>query len=177
MNGYFSFLHKMLEKHLWNSFLLFLVVEILQLVHEVSSFSLVLYERGVLKNFSKFTEKRKKQSYRSALSKDVPKNFVKFTETHLCRNLFLNKVAGCKPETVRSSRWRWSLKQCVRENFAIFTGKNLWRNFFLIKFEFWGPATLLKKTPTQVLSCEICKLFKNNYFEEHLMTSASKFYL
>ena len=34
--------------------------------------------------------------------------------------------------------------------------------------EFWGPATLLKKTPTQVFSCEIYKLFKNNYFEEHL---------
>ena len=43
--------------------------------------------------------------------------------------------------------------------------------------QFWGPATLLKKTPTQVLSCEICKLFKNNYFEEHLWMSASKLYL
>ena len=39
---------------------------------------------------------------------------------------------------------------------------------------FWGPATLLKKT---MLSCEIYKLFKNNYFEEHLWTSASKHYL
>ena len=27
-------------------------------------------------------------------------------------------------------------------------------------------ATLLKKTPTQVLSCEICRIFKNNYFDE-----------
>ena len=41
----------------------------------------------------------------------------------------------------------------------------------------WGPATLLKKTPTQVLSCKTCKHFKNNYFEEHLWTSASKLYL
>ena len=41
----------------------------------------------------------------------------------------------------------------------------------------WEPATLLKKAPTQVFSCEICKLFKNNYFEEHLWTSASKLYL
>ena len=39
------------------------------------------------------------------------------------------------------------------------------------------PATLLKKTSTQVLSCEICKLFKNNYFEEHLWTSTSQLYL
>ena len=43
--------------------------------------------------------------------------------------------------------------------------------------QFWGPATLLKKTPTQVFSCEIYKLFKNNYFEEHLWMSASKLYL
>ena len=34
-NGYFSILCKMLEKLLWNSFLLNLVVEILQLVHKI----------------------------------------------------------------------------------------------------------------------------------------------
>ena len=48
------------------------------------------------------------------------------------------------------------------------------RSLFLIKLKFWGPATLLKKTPTQVLSCEICEIFNNNYFEEHLWTTASK---
>ena len=31
-----------------------------------------------------------------------------------------------------------------------------------------GSATLSGKTPTQMLSCEICEIFKNNYFEEHL---------
>ena len=31
-----------------------------------------------------------------------------------------------------------------------------------------------KKTRTQVLSCEISKIFKNTYFEEHLRTTASK---
>ena len=46
--------------------------------------------------------------------------------------------------------------------------KNMCWSLFSIKQKFRGPATLLKKTPTQVLSCEICKLFKNNYFEEHL---------
>ena len=25
----------------------------------------------------------------------------------------------------------------------------------------------LKKTPTQVFSCEYCEIFKNTYFEEH----------
>ena len=28
------------------------------------------------------------------------------------------------------------------------------------------------ETPTQVFSCEICKTFKNTYFEEHLQTTA-----
>ena len=30
-----------------------------------------------------------------------------------------------------------------------------------------------KKTPTQMFSCEICEIFKNTYFEEHLPTDAS----
>ena len=32
-----------------------------------------------------------------------------------------------------------------------------------------------KETPTQVFSCEYCKIFKNTYFEEHLRTAASGF--
>ena len=31
-----------------------------------------------------------------------------------------------------------------------------------------------KETLTQVFSCEICEIFKNIYFEEHLRTSASE---
>ena len=34
------------------------------------------------------------------------------------------------------------------------------------------PATLLKKTPTQLLSSEIFENVKNGYFEEHLRTTA-----
>ena len=44
----------------------------------------------------------------------------------------------------------------------------------LVKLQFWGAATLLKKISTQVLFCEICELFKSNYFEEHLWMSTSK---
>ena len=33
---------------------------------------------------------------------------------------------------------------------------------------------LLKKAPTQLFSCEHCKIFKNNYFEEHPRTAASE---
>ena len=49
--------------------------------HEISSFPVVFYERGVLKNFSKLTGKHKKQSSGGVLSKDLLKNFAKFTET------------------------------------------------------------------------------------------------
>ena len=84
---------------------------------------------------------------------------------------FFNKVAGWKPGTVRSSQWRCSVKQGVLKILQNFTGKNLCLSLFLIKLLFWGPATLLKKTPTQVVSCKLCKLFKNNYFEEHLWMS------
>ena len=56
----------------------------------------------------------------------------------------------------------------ILKNFANLAGKNLCWSLFLIKLEFWGPATLSKKTLAQVFSCEIYKLFQNNYFEEHL---------
>ena len=57
----------MLEKHLWNTFLLYAVDEIRQLVNELSSFLKVLYKRGDLENFSKFTYKHKKQTSRGVL--------------------------------------------------------------------------------------------------------------
>ena len=63
----------------------------------------MLYKRVALKNFSKFTDKLKKQSSGGVRSENVLKNFAKFTEKHLCRNLFFNKVAGLKPETVRAA--------------------------------------------------------------------------
>ena len=56
--GCLLFWYKMLEKHLWNSFLLYLLVEILQLVRQISSFPNVPHKRGVLKMFfSKFPDK------------------------------------------------------------------------------------------------------------------------
>ena len=100
----------MLEKYLLNSFSLNLLVEPLQLVHEISSFSEVLYKRDVLKNFFEFPDKLKNQSSGSVLSKDVLKNFAKFTEKYLCVNLLFNKVTSWKPETVRKSHWKCSVK-------------------------------------------------------------------
>ena len=58
----------MLEKHLWNTFLLCVVVEIRQLINEISSFPETLYKKGDLKNF---TGKHKKQSPGGVLSKEL----------------------------------------------------------------------------------------------------------
>ena len=55
-NSYFYFLYKMLEKRLWNTFLLYVVVKIRQLVNEISSLPEVLYKSSDLKNLSKFTQ-------------------------------------------------------------------------------------------------------------------------
>ena len=69
--------------------------------------------------------------------KGVFKNFAKFAVKHLFRSLFVNKVAGFKPETFRSSYWRCSVKQGALKNFANFTGNNLCWSLFLIKFHSW----------------------------------------
>ena len=52
------------------------MVEILHLVHKISSFLEVFYKRGDLKNFSRFTDKHFKQSSAGVLSKDILKSFA-----------------------------------------------------------------------------------------------------
>ena len=39
------------------------------------------------------SDKHKKQSSGGVLSKDVPKNFAKFTDKYLCWSIFFNKVS------------------------------------------------------------------------------------
>ena len=43
-----------------------------------------------------------------------------------------------------------------------------------MKFQVLRPATLLKKTPEKVLSCEFCEVSKNTYFAEYLQIAASE---
>ena len=62
----------------------------------------MLYKTGDLNNFSKITDKHKKQTSGGVLLKDNLNNFTKLTEKHLCRSLLFNKVAGWKPKNVRS---------------------------------------------------------------------------
>ena len=92
----------MVPKYSGCSTFLYLVVEIQQLVLEIRSFP-----------NSKFTDKHKKQSSGGVPSQYVLKNFAKFTEKHLRRSLFFDKVAGWKPKNVRISHWRCSVKEVV----------------------------------------------------------------
>ena len=64
-------------------------------------------------------------------------------------------------------------EKAVLQNVANFTGKHICWSLSLIKSQAFSPATLLKKTPIQMISCKICKTFNKNYFEEHLRTTAS----
>ena len=56
----------------------------------------------------------------------------------------------------------------VLKNFVIFTGKHLRWSLFCIKQQAFRPATLMKQTPSQVVSCEYYEIFKNKFFIEHL---------
>ena len=130
-----NFQRFLVNEHLWmatsrpydwilNIFLLYLLVEIQQLVHEISGFPEGIYKKGVLKNVSKFTDKHKKQSSTGVLSKDALKNCAKSTEKQPLAML---------------------CKKGDHKNFANFQGKHLCWSFFFIKLQFWGPAIFFKK--------------------------------
>ena len=50
-----------------------------------------------------------------------------------------------------------------RQPFANFTGNHLCWSLFLIKLQTWDLQLYLKETPTNVFSCEMCQIFKNNF--------------
>ena len=60
----------------------------------------------------------------------------------------------------------------VLKKFAIFTGKHRCWSLFLINKVKETLQSYEKETPTQVFSREICEVFKNTYFEEHLRAAA-----
>ena len=55
------------------------------------------------------------------------------------------------------------MEKDVLENFAKFAGKHLCQSIFIKK----------ETLPAQIFSCEFCEIFKNTFFTEHLLTSAS----
>ena len=56
-------------------------------------------------------------------------------------------------------------KKGVLQNFIKLTEKYMYISESLQIYQ--------KEVPTQVFSCEICEIFKNIYFEEHMRTTSS----
>ena len=67
-------------------------------------------------------------------------------------------------------------KKCVFKNFVKSTRKHqCWSLLFNNIAGFRPEAyTFIKKTPTQVFSCEFCKIFKNAFLAVHFPVAASK---
>ena len=70
--------------------------------------------------------------------------------------------------TYRSSRSQMFFKIGVLKYFESFTEKYMCWSLFLINLHGCRPAVLLKETPTQLFSYEICEIFKNTFSTEHL---------
>ena len=133
----------MLEKHMWNTCLLYVVVEIWQLVNEISSFPEVLYKGCDLKNFSKFTDKQKKQWIGGFLTKDVLKNFSKFTDKHLRPSLLFNKAAGCKKGVFTKTSMVLQSQSFI--DYSHYYYSKLFKNTYFVE----NLQTAASKTPTQ----------------------------
>ena len=74
-------------------------------------------------------------------------------------------VIGMQPSH-RNSYQRCSIKEGFLKNFANLTGKHLWQSLFFNRVVGLSPLA-------KVFSCEFCKIFKNNFFMEHLRATAS----
>ena len=72
----------------------------------------------------------------------------------------------------KNSYRRCSVKKVAFKNFAKLTRKHLCWSLFLIKLQV-DLQLYDEETPTQLFSCEICKNFKNIFFEEYQQATAS----
>ena len=94
-----------------------------------------------------------------------PVNIAKFLRT----SFFLN--------TSRSSRLQIFFKIGVLKSFSNFTEKHLCWRPFLKNLQAEVLQLHKKKTPTQVFSCEVCKIFKKTFSYRKPPVAASVFYL
>ena len=61
------------------------------------------------------------------------------------------------------------MQKVILKDFSIFTGKQLWWSLFFKKVsDLEAFNFILKKSVTQVSSCEFCKIFTNTFFTEHI---------
>ena len=77
---------------------------------------------------------------------------------------------------LRNSHQRCFIKKDILRNFTKFTEKHLCQSLFFNKVADLRPLAcnfIKKETLAQVLSCEFCEISKNNFFAEHLWTTAS----
>ena len=111
------------------------------------------------------------------LASPIPETLFKKLLWHRCFPVSLSKVLW-KPLFIEHL-WASESKMFCE----ISTGSVLWKKLLLKLSQYSQeklllqslasrPATLLKKTPAQVFSCEYCKIFKNIYLEERLPTAA-----
>ena len=118
------------------------MVEILQLLCEISSFSEALYKRGVLKHFLKFSKKHKKQS---------PGGVKRcYQKKHLCRSLLFNKIGDLN--------WQ----SCSLKLAETATGDSLWNNLFLKFSEFCRKKYVLESLFHKVGVLRACNFIKED---------------
>ena len=92
-------------------------------------------------------------------------------KTYFCSIIkILTKLSQMK---FRGSHRRFSVKKSVLKNCSIFTGKHLCWTIFLTKLQARRSQLFWEETPTQVFSCEYCKILKKTFLAEHLRTTAS----
>ena len=77
-------------------------------------------------------------------------------------------------ETNRSSISQMFFKIGALKNFANFIGKHQCKSIFLINLQSLNTCNVVKETPTQVFSCEICEVFKNTCFYRTPPVAASE---
>ena len=96
------------------------------------------------------------------------------TPVNLIQNKTLAKVFSCEFCEISKNTFSYRTAPVAAPVRCSKKSRKFHRSLFLVTLQFWGPAALLKKTPTQVLSSKIWEIFENNYFEEHLWTTASE---
>ena len=105
--------------------------------------------------------------------KGVLRNFIKFTGKLLCKILSFNKVAGLRLATLLKN----TLAHVVSCEFCEIPKNTFFTEHFRTTASVSGLrlATLLKNTLAHVVSCEFCEIPKNTFFTEHFRTTASVF--
>ena len=120
----------------------------------------MLYKRGVRKT-SQFTDKHRKQSSAGILSKDVLKNFAKLIKKPIFAGVpFLIKLQ------FRKLKLSGAATGDALQKFLFLFYSNVFYAILILMlllkiFQFHKFSPQLKKTPTQMFSCEFFEVFKN----------------